>query len=142
MIHSCIEPVVDKQLLREQAGSQQGRSAVDQVALLMQDSEDSFQDKKKAEMVLLDLAEAYDTVWHHDLHPKLQKTIPDRHMVKFIMDMVSNHQETSNGQQSRLRRLRNGPPRCLFSHQCCLTSTSTTYQRHHPESIVMQMIRL
>ena len=64
MIHSQIEPVVDSQLPREQAGFRRGRSTVDQVTLLTQDLEDSFQAKAKAGVVLLDLTVAYDTVWH------------------------------------------------------------------------------
>ena len=113
MIHSRIEPVVDSQLPREQAGFRRGRSTVDQVTLLTQDLEDSFQAKTKAGVVLLDLTAAYDTVWHRGLHLKLLRTIPDRHMVNFIMEMLSNRSfilQTSDGQRSRLRRLRNGVP--------------------------------
>ncbi|KAJ4937751.1 hypothetical protein JOQ06_002382 [Pogonophryne albipinna] len=105
MIHSRIKPVVDSQLPREQAGFRRGRSTVDQVTLLSQDIEDSFQDNAKAGVVYLDLTAAYDTVWHRGLHLKLLRTIPDRHMVKFIMETL-----TSDGQRSRLRRLRNGVP--------------------------------
>ena len=113
MIHSRIEPVVDPQLPKEQAGFRRGRSAEDQVTLLTQDLEDSFQTKAKAGVVLLDLTAAYDTVWHRGLHLKLLRTIPDRHMVNFIMEMLSNRSfilQTSDGQRSRLRRLRNGVP--------------------------------
>ena len=55
MILSHIEPVVDPQLPREQAGFRRGRSTVDQVTLLTQDIEDSFQANEKAGVVLLDL---------------------------------------------------------------------------------------
>ena len=113
MINSRIEPVVDPQLPREQAGFRRGRSTVDQVTLLTQDLEDSFQANAKAGVVLLDLTAAYDTVWHRGLHLKLLRTIPDRHMVNFIMEMLSNRSftlQTSDGQRSRLRRLRNRVP--------------------------------
>ena len=113
MIHTRIEPVVDPQLPREQAGFRRGRSTVDQVTLLAQDIEDSFQANEKAGVVLLDLTAAYDTVWHRGLHLKLLRTIPDKHMVGFIMEMLSNRSfilKTSDGQRSRLRRLRNGVP--------------------------------
>ena len=86
---------------------------MDQVTLLTQDIEGSFQANEKAGVVLLDLTGAYDTVWLRGLHLKLLRTIPDRHMVKFLMEMLSNHSfihRTSDGQQSRLRRLRNGVP--------------------------------
>ncbi|KAJ3587576.1 hypothetical protein NHX12_011173 [Muraenolepis orangiensis] len=113
MIHSRIEPVVDSQLPREQAGFRHGRSTADQVTLLCQDIEDSFQNNEKAGVVYLDLTAAYDTVWHRGLHLKLLRTIPDRHMVKFIMETLSNRSfilQTSSGQCSRLRRLKNGVP--------------------------------
>ncbi|KAL7872832.1 hypothetical protein AOLI_G00119030 [Acnodon oligacanthus] len=103
LIHSRTEPVVDSQLPSEQAS--RGRSTVDQVSLLTQDIEDSFLGNKKAGVVFLDLTAAYDTVWHHGLHLKLLRTILDRHMVRFIMEMLLNRSfivHTSNGQTSRL----------------------------------------
>ncbi len=75
MIHSLMKPVVDPQLLREQASFRQGRSSTDQVALLTQDIEDSLLDKEKAGVVLLDLTAAYDTIWHRRLHLKVLRTI-------------------------------------------------------------------
>ena len=86
---------------------------MDQVTLLTQDIKNSFQDNKKAGVVLLDLTAAYDTVWHRGLYLKLLRTILDRHMVNFIMKMLSNRSfvlRTSDGQCSRLRRLKNGVP--------------------------------
>ena len=64
-------------------------------------------------VVFLDLTAAYDTVWHRGLHLKLLRIIPDRHMVGFIMEMLSNRSfvvHTSDGQRSRLRRMKNGIP--------------------------------
>ena len=113
LIHSRIEPVVDSQLPKEQAGFRRGRSTADQVTLLSQDIENSFQDNEKAGVVYLDLTAAYDTVWHRGLHLKLLRMVPDRHMVRFIMETLSNRSftlQTSSGEQSRLRRLRNGVP--------------------------------
>ena len=113
LIHSRIDPVVDPQLPREQAGFRRGRSTVDQVTLLTQDIEDSFQHNEKAGVVFLDLTAAYDTVWHRGLHLKLLRIIPDRHMLGFIMDMLSNRSfvvHTSDGQRCRLRRMKNGVP--------------------------------
>ena len=69
--------------------------------------------REKAGVVLLDLSAAYDTVWHRGLHLKLLQTIPDRHMVNFIMEMMKNRSftlNTSDGQCSRLRWLKNGVP--------------------------------
>lgn len=100
LIHSRNEPVVDPQV-------------VDHATLLAQDIEDSFEANNKAGVVLLDLTAAYDTVWHRGLHLKLLRVIPDRHMVRFIMERLPNRSfvlQTSDSQTSRLRRLRNGVP--------------------------------
>ena len=105
--------MVNPQLPREQAGFRRGRSTVDQVTLLTQYIEDRFQNNEKAGVVFLDLTAAYDTVWHRGLHLKLLRIIPDRHMVGFIMEMLSNRSfvvHTSDGQRSRLRRMKNGVP--------------------------------
>ena len=55
----------------------------------------------------------YDTVWHRGLHLKLLRIIPDRHMVGFIKEMLSNRSSvvhTNDGQRSRLRIMKNGVP--------------------------------
>ena len=113
LIHSRIDAVVDPQLPREQAGFRRGISTVDHVTLLTQDIEDSFQHNEKAGVVFLDLTAACDTMWHRGLHLKPLMTIPDRHMVGFIMEMLSNRSfvvHTSDGQRSRLRIMKNGVP--------------------------------
>ena len=109
LLHARLDPKLPK----DQAGFRRGKSTVDQVTLLTQDIEDTFQRGEKAGVVLLDLTAAYDTVWLRGLHLKLLKTIPDRHMVGFIMEMLSNRSftlHTSDGQHSRLRRLKNSVP--------------------------------
>ena len=94
ILHTHHYPVIDLQLPKEQPSFRHGRSTTDQVTLLTQDIEDSFQAGKKASAVFL-------------------KTILDKHIVKFIMEMVSNCSfilHTNNRQHSRLRRLRNVVP--------------------------------
>ena len=113
LLHARLDPVIDPKLPKDQAGFRRGKSTVDQVTLLTQDIKDTFQRGEKAGVVLLDLTAAYDTIWLRGLHLKLLQTIPDRHMVGFIMEMLSNRSftlHTSNGQHSRLRRLKNGVP--------------------------------
>ena len=86
--------------------------ALDQVTLLTQDTENSFS-AKKAGAVFVDLTAANDTVCHHGLTGKLLRLLPDRHMVRMIMEMVGNHSFTltaGNGKWSTLRRLKNGIP--------------------------------
>ena len=62
MIYARIEPMVDPLLPGEQAGFRHGKSTVDQVVLLTQNIEDSFEAKKNAGAVFVDLTAAYDTV--------------------------------------------------------------------------------
>ena len=98
-------------LPKEQAGSQCRNLTVDQVVLLTQNIEDSFEAKKKAGAIFINLTAAYDTVWHCGLTCKLLRLLPDKHMVRMIMELVRNRSFTltiSDSKQSRLRRPKNG----------------------------------
>ena len=102
LIYTRIEPIVDPLLPREQAGFRQGRSTVD-----------SFETKKKAGAVFVDLTAAYDTVWHRGLTCKPLRLLPDKHMAQMIMELIRNRSFTlsiGDSKRSRLRRLRNGLP--------------------------------
>ena len=62
---------------------------------------------------MVDLTAPYDTVWDQGLALKLLRTIPDRHLVRFIINILSNRSfklQTSVGQISRLRILKNRLP--------------------------------
>ena len=112
LIYTCIEPLIDPLLPKKQAGFRRGKSTVDQVVLLTQNIEDSFE-TKKANAIFIDLTAAYDTVWHRGLTCKLLRLLPDKHMVKMIMELVRNQSfilTTSDSKQSRLRRLKNSIP--------------------------------
>ena len=57
------------------------------------------------------LTAAYDTVWNRGLTCKLLRLLPDKHMVRMIMELVRNRSftlTTGDRKQSRLRSLRNG----------------------------------
>ena len=113
LIYARIEPIVDPLLPQKQAGFRRGRSAADQVTLLTQGIDDSFSARKNAGAVFVGLTAAYDTVWHRGLTCKLLRTLPYRHIVSFIMELVRNCSvtlTTDNGEQSRLRRLKNSVP--------------------------------
>ena len=82
----------------------------DQVVLLTQNIEDFFT-AKKAGAVFVDLTAAYDTVWHRGLTCKLLRLLPDKHMVRIIMELVQIRSftlTTSDSKQSRLLHLKNG----------------------------------
>ena len=53
------------------------------------------------------------TVWHRGLTCKLLRLLPDKYMVRMIMELVQNPSFTltiGDSKQSRLRRLKNGVP--------------------------------
>ena len=119
LIHSRVEQIIDPHLPPEQAGFRRGRSTLEQVTRMSQDIEDCFEDKKKAGAVFIDLTATYDTVWHRGLACKLFRLLPDKHMVKMIIELVYNRSFTLNngrGKKSRLRRLKNGLPQgCVLA---------------------------
>ena len=114
LIYARDEPLIGPLLPKEQAGFRRGKSTVDQVVLLTQNIEDSFEAKKKAGAIFVVLTAAYDTVYHRrGLTYKLLKLLPDKHMVQIIMELVRNRSftlTTGDSKQSRLRRLKNGVP--------------------------------
>ena len=112
LIYNRISPVIDPQL-QEQAGFRPGRSTLDQVAKLTSNIEQAFDGNLKGGAVFVDFTAAYDTVWRRGLILKLLRMLPNRHMVRFISELISNHSvvvKTSDGQQSRLKRINNGIP--------------------------------
>ena len=103
-IYARVEQLIDPLLPKKQAGFRR-----DQVVLLTQNIEDSFEAKKKAGAVFVDLTAAYDTVWHHCLTYKLLRLLQDKHMIRMIMELVRNRSftlTTGDSKQSRLRRLK------------------------------------
>ena len=63
--------------------------------------------------MLVDLTEAYDTVWHRGVTCKLLQLLPDRHKVRMIMELVGNRNITLllvANKRNSLRRLKNGIP--------------------------------
>ena len=73
------------------ASTKNNQPTVDRVTLLTQNIEDWFQAKETACAVLVDLIAAYDTMWHRGFTLKLLWMLPDRHMVHFIVELISNH---------------------------------------------------
>ena len=113
LIYARIEPLVDPLLPKEQAGFRCGKSTVDQGVLLSHNIEDFFEAKKKVDAVFINLTPSYDTVSHRGLTCKLLRLLPDKHMVKMIIELVRNRSftlTTDDSKQSRLRRLKNGVP--------------------------------
>ena len=114
LIYDRVESIVEPLLSKEQVGFRHGKSTADQVVLLTQNIENSFEAKKKAGAVFVDLAAAYDAVWQRGLTCKLLRLLPDKHIVRIIMELVRNRSftlTTGDSKPSRLRRLKNDVPR-------------------------------
>ena len=130
LIYARVEPLIDPLLPKEQAGFRRGNSTVDQVVLLTQNIEDSFEAKKKADAVFVNLTAAYDTVWHRGVTCKLLRLLPDKHMVRIFMELVRNQSftlTTGDSKQSRLRRLKNGIPQESVLSPSYFTSIRTIF---------------
>ena len=110
-IHPRIKPIIDRLLPAELAKFRRGRSTVDQAVLLIQNFKDCFEAKRKPGVVFVNLTEAYDTVWHREHTCKLLRLLPDKHVIRMIMELVQNRSfifTTGGGKQSMLRRQKNG----------------------------------
>ena len=109
LLLSRLDPVTDPQLPPEQAGFPHGRSTTDHVTLLTADIETGFEHNQK---VGVDLTVAYGTVWFDGLlHLKIPCMLPDRHMVSFVMELLTNRSftlRTCDGKIIRLRLIHNG----------------------------------
>ena len=90
LIYARVKSLIDSLLPKEWAGFRRGKSTVDQIVLLTQNIEDSFEAKKKAGAVFVDMTTAYNTVWHRGLTCKLLRLLPDKHMVRMIIELVRN----------------------------------------------------
>ena len=69
--------------------------------------------KKRLVALFIDLTAAYNTVWHRGFTCKLFRFLPDKHMVRMIMELIRNRSFTltiGDNKPSRLRRLKNGVP--------------------------------
>ena len=69
--------------------------------------------KKKTGAVFADLTAAFNIVLHRGFTCKSLRLLPDKHMVRMIMELVQNRSFTltiGDNKQSRLRRLRNSLP--------------------------------
>ncbi|KAK7101444.1 hypothetical protein V1264_019826 [Littorina saxatilis] len=121
-VGKLLERIVNKRLLSllesrsflapTQTGYRQHRSTEDQLALLTQEIEDAFQEKKKVLAVFFDLSRAFDTVWKEGLLLKLLHAGVHGKMFKWLSDFLFNRtaRVMVDGTTSNLVKLREGVP--------------------------------
>ena len=85
-----VESVIDPLFPVEQEEFLRGKSSMNHAVLLTQNIEDCFEMKRKTGAVFVDLRSAYDTVCHRGLTYKLFRPLPDKHMIRIIMEFVQN----------------------------------------------------
>ena len=90
-IHACADPLLPFEQVRFRCGS----TTVDQADLLTQIIEDCFEAKKAGDM-FVNLTVTYDTVWHHGFTYKLLRFLPDKHMIRMIMEHIQNRMNLQN----------------------------------------------
>ena len=96
-------------LASTQTGYRQFRSTKDQLAVLTQDIEDAFQEKKKVLAVFFDLSKAFDKVWKEGLLLKLLRGVHGK-MYKWLSDFLFKRtaRVKLDGMISRQVKLREG----------------------------------
>ena len=108
LIHTRVEPITNLLLPSEEAGFRRRKSTLDHTVLQTQNIEDCF----------IDLSAVYDTVWHRCPICKVLKLLPDKHMIRIIMELVQNRNLTlitGSGKQTKLRRMKNGVSKWFWS---------------------------
>ena len=105
-------PIIDPQLISEQAGFRPGKSCIGQILNLTQHIEDGFERGSITSAVLVDLTAAYDTVNHRRLIAKIYELTRDHHLITTIQTLLQNRQffVVLGRKRSRLRTQKNGLP--------------------------------
>ena len=103
---------VNSALAPTQTGYRQHRSTEDQLALLTQEIEDAFQEKKKVLAVFFDMSKAFDKVWKEGLLLKLLHAGVGGKMYKWLSNFLFNRtaRVKIDGTTSNLVKLREGVP--------------------------------
>ena len=89
------------------------------------------------------LTAPYDVVWNRGFTFKLLRLLPDKHMVRMIMELVRNRGFTLTARdrkQSRLCRLKNGVPQGSVLAASFSTSISASCPPRFPETLLILTI--
>jgi len=105
LILNRITPVIEENLIENQAGFQPGKFCTSQILNLIQNVEDGFETKKITGAVFIDLTPENDTVKHNLFFDKVYKITKDYHLTKVIQSINQNRRFhlRLQGQKSRWR---------------------------------------
>ena len=99
-------------LVPQQAGFRKNMSTEDQVAHIAQEIEDAFQAEQHTLAVWVDMAKAFDKVWHDGLRLKMLKLGVGGKMFDWISHLLANRtaRVQVQGHTSRKARIQHGVP--------------------------------
>lgn len=112
LILNKIGPLIENQLIPQQAGFRPGKSCTGQILNLTQHIEDGFERREKTGVVFVDLSAAYDTINHKLLLEKVFRMTGNYHLTEVLRSMLSNRRfyVEFQGRRSRWRTQKNGLP--------------------------------
>lgn len=112
LILNRINPAIEENIPREQAGFRKGRNCTDQILSLTNYIEDGYQKGLKTAVAFVDLQAAYDTVWKKGLLSKLLSVIPCLKVCQLVSNMLSDRyfRVALNADLSSSMKLNNGLP--------------------------------
>ena len=99
-------------LSQTQTGYRKHRSTEDQLALIAQDIENAFQEKKKVVAIFFDLTKAFDKVWREGLQLKVLQSRISGRMYKWIRCFLQDRSARVkvDGYMSESVKMREGVP--------------------------------
>ena len=107
-----IVDIIDRKIMKEQAGFRPGRSCCGQILNLTQYIEDGYEQKMITGVAFIDLTATYDTINHRILLCKINSLIGDNRLTRVIGSLLQNRRfyVTLNEKNSRWRLQKNGLP--------------------------------
>ena len=126
-----------------QTGYRKHRSTEDQLALIAQEIENAFQEKKKVVSVFFDLTKAFDKVWRECLLLKILESGVSGKMYRWIRCFLHNRSARVklDGHLSKSMKMREGVPQGgVISPTLSCTSTSRLCFPDMSPTPYMQMI--
>ena len=112
LILNRVSPLLEQNLIKEQADFLPGMSCTSQLLNLTQHIEDGYQRVMITGAGFVDLSAAYDTVNHRILITRLYTTTQDNQLCRVFQNMLSNRgfYVELNNERSRWRKQKNGLP--------------------------------
>jgi hypothetical protein len=108
-----LKPIIESRNLipSHQFGFRERHSTIEQVHRITDTIEEALEKKKVCSAIFLDVAQAFDKVWHHGLEFKLQRDLPKQYfeLLKFYIN-DRYFRVRQEGEYSKLKKILAGVP--------------------------------